>query len=334
MTENRNKLEQKDSYRPQPDSFFPANAEEQKQLDAWFDSLKDNGSVTPFENDAEKAALKQRVIEGVFDRIGDREQKNSAAPIRTLNWNWLKVAASVAIVSTLGLIGYNYWNKPKPVEYVAVSANNGRVMQVMLPDSTTIWLQAGSTLKYPKQFSDTTREVYLDEGLAYFKVTHNKEKPFIVHTPQLDTRVLGTSFVIKSYKQLDDVQVDLLTGRVRVSHNKETLGELTPNKRLTFHRASAKVDIEELNTAESARFVRGDIVLQRAGFEELFTTLQNIYGVKFKYDADRLKDCKFNLRFKTSLKVEQVLEIVNGIHPIKFNRNGKEITIETKGCNK
>ncbi|MNZ85857.1 hypothetical protein D3C78_1046630 [compost metagenome] len=75
-------------------------------------------------------------------------------------------------------------------------------------------------------------------------------------------------------------------------------------------------------------------MLQRAGFDELFTTLHNVYGVNIKYDTAQFKECKFNLRFNTRLKVEEVLEIVNGIHTIKYEIKGNEVTVSTKGCNK
>lgn len=336
MTENRNKVEQKDFNIPQSDHNLPGNADEQRHIDEWFDSIKMNESVKPFVNEADKEMLKQKMFNNVLNRIEATELPAEDVKVRKLGLTWLKVAASVVLVSGLGWLAYKYAGNPdtKPIDYVAVTATNGKVMQVILPDSTSIWLQAGTTLKYPKRFSDTSREVYLEDGLAYFEVTHNKSKPFIVHTPQIDTRVLGTSFVVRTYKQLEDVQVELLTGRVRVSHDKSVIGELTPNKRLTYHKASAKAEIEEFNTAASASFVSGDIVLQRAGFDELFTTLHNVYGVNVKYDAAQFKECKFNLRFNTRLKVEEVLEIVNGIHTIRYEINGNEVTVSTKGCNK
>ncbi|SMO56406.1 FecR family protein [Solitalea koreensis] len=331
MNENRNKLEHKDSHKPQS-GFLPGNTDAQKQLDDWFDSLHTNDSQTPFGGNEDKDAIKQRIFNNVLERI--EESEKDTKPVRTIRLGWLKVAASVLLISAISLISYQYWyGKKEVIEYVTVTASNGRVMQVTLSDSTNVWLQAGSTLKYPKSFSDTSREVYLDEGLAFFKVTHNKKKPFIVHTQDINTRVLGTSFVIKSYNQLEDVQVDLLTGKVRVSHNSEIIGELTPNKRLIYHKASAKAEIEELNTEASANFVRGDVVLQRAGFDELFTTLHNIYGYDFKYDAIVVKNCKFNIRFNTRLKLEEVLEIINGIHPLKYEIKNKEVMIKMKGCN-
>ncbi|AFD08427.1 FecR family protein [Solitalea canadensis] len=336
MTENRNKVVQKDINQSKSNLNLPANAEEQQRLDEWFDSLNTNESTKPFVNEADKEMLKQHIFDNVLTRINEREQENSSTNVRKISWPWLRIAASVALISVIGWAAYKYVAKPdvKAIEYVAVTATNGKVMQVILPDSTSIWLQAGTTLKYPKRFSDTSREVYLEDGLAYFEVTHNESKPFIVHTPQIDTRVLGTSFVVKTYKQLEDVQVELLTGRVRVSHDKNVIGELTPNKRLTYHKASAKAEIEEFNTAASAGFVNGDIVMQRAGFDELFTTLHNVYGVNVKYDTAQFKACKFNLRFNTRLKVEEVLEIVNGIHTIKYEIKGNEVTVSTKGCNK
>ncbi|MCO4292842.1 FecR family protein [Solitalea sp. MAHUQ-68] len=334
MTENPNKLQQKDPIKKPSGKFYPSTVEEQKQLDEWFESLPGNDSGAPFEDENEKKVIRQHVLNSVFSRIAENDQEAEGTPVRTLKWTWLKVAASVAAVTTIGWMGYSYWAKPHPIEYLTVTAQGGKVMQVTLPDNTTIWMQSGSTLKYPKQFSDTTREIYLEEGLAYFKVTHNAEKPFIVHTPKLDTRVLGTSFVIKAYQQMEDVEVELITGKVRVSHDQQILGELAPNMRLTYHKASAKAEIEELNTETSASFVNGVIVLQRAGFDELFATLQSLYSVHFNYDKALLKDCRFNLRFNTNLKVEQVLEIVNGIHPIKYDVKGKEITIKTESCDR
>src|SRR5207248_3097180 len=96
---------------------------------------------------------------------------------------------------------------------------------IVLPDSSTVVLHAGSRLLFPEAFSVNTREVTL-VGEAYFDIVHREAQPFIIHTGQLKTTVLGTAFNIRAYDSSQEVMVSVTKGRVRVESGNQVLAEL------------------------------------------------------------------------------------------------------------
>lgn len=145
------------------------------------------------------------------------------------------VAASVLIVLSVikWLPGKSEQTKStEPLQQLATQ--NGSRSQLVLPDGTKVWLNAGSKLDYPKQFQGKMREVNL-QGEAYFDVTHNQAQPFLVHTKAFTVKVLGTSFNVRAYADEDSAATSLIKGSVEIqlanNANKKVL--LRPSEKLT-----------------------------------------------------------------------------------------------------
>ncbi|MFM7486056.1 MAG: FecR family protein [Cytophagales bacterium] len=128
---------------------------------------------------------------------------------------------AAAAVLILGLTGIAYWQlKTTPVatEKIAVSTQARESKQLMLPDGTRVWMNENSSISYPADFNaDSVRVVQLS-GEAFFEVTHNPARPFIVAGAGYNTRVLGTSFNVRLTEHESSVMV--VTGKVRFSYGK------------------------------------------------------------------------------------------------------------------
>src|ERR1700722_5620570 len=113
-----------------------------------------------------------------------------------------------------------------------ISTHNGSKTNVVLPDGTTVKLNAGSKLTYDKNYGNTTREVNLT-GEAFFEVVKNKEKPFIIHTKKIDIKVLGTIFNVKSYPD-EKTETSLVRGSIEVTFKDKSSEKiiLKPNEKL------------------------------------------------------------------------------------------------------
>ncbi len=98
-------------------------------------------------------------------------------------------------------------------EYATIEVELGRKKQITLPDKSVIILDAGSKIKYPKNFNGNTREIYLT-GEGYFKITHNSQKPFIVHANNARIKVLGTKFNVSAWPKFKQVKVTVVEGKV------------------------------------------------------------------------------------------------------------------------
>jgi ferric-dicitrate binding protein FerR (iron transport regulator) len=99
-----------------------------------------------------------------------------------------------------------------------ISTKYGSKTSVTLPDGTKVWINSGSKLTYDNDFGTTAREVNLT-GEAFFDVTHNAEKPFIIHTSKMSIRVLGTAFNVRCYDDEEKIETSLIRGRIEVTLN-------------------------------------------------------------------------------------------------------------------
>jgi transmembrane sensor len=162
---------------------------------------------------------------------------------------WIAAACIAACLLLGGLLIHR--NTPKTLAPLArnihseeVLAKAGTRTKLVLPDSTEVWLNSNSRLKYSAAFDQTDREVVL-EGEAYFEVAKDARLPFVVHASSIDIRVLGTSFAVKSYPQDETIEATLLKGSIEISRKDNPAGAqiiLKPNEKLVFQKSLAIVD--------------------------------------------------------------------------------------------
>jgi hypothetical protein len=128
-------------------------------------------------------------------------------------------------------------NESKVNETITIRAENGTRTSAMLPDGTKIWLNSGSSVLYNKRYNTKIREVFL-VGEAYFDVVGNPSKPFIVHANDIDIKVLGTVFNVKSYDTDSSIETTLLKGSVEITNhfNKANKVLLKPNEKIVIQK--------------------------------------------------------------------------------------------------
>lgn len=141
----------------------------------------------------------------------------SIASIKAKKQTVLKYLAIAACLAGCVLFGIEYFvnSGSDNLNGNTVNTSPGSKSKILLPDGTSVWLNADSKLTYNDDFNDTKREVYL-VGEAYFDVAKNKEKPFIIHTPVIDLKVLGTAFNVRSYDNDKETETVLVHGSVEV----------------------------------------------------------------------------------------------------------------------
>lgn len=194
---------------------------EKKVIDEWFDE-KLNAEQPDFLADPAKAnMLHQEMISHINEaRVINPIASNLYPPAYRKTAGWLKVAASLLIISGLSYYGINMLYKEKPavpVTYQAYNTPNGKVKKIMLQDGTEIWMNAATQIRVASDFATSKlRAIYLDKGEAFFHVKRDTLRPFSITTKNFVTTVLGTSFNIKSYPELNTYQVAVASGKVKV----------------------------------------------------------------------------------------------------------------------
>jgi ferric-dicitrate binding protein FerR (iron transport regulator) len=199
---------------------------------------------------------------------------------------------------------------------------------VVLPDSSVAWLNAASRMRVQSSFEGRHREIYLDEGEAFFEVQKNPAKPFVVHTAGLDVRVLGTSFNVRAYRAAPEIKVTVSTGRVSVNQQRQLLAVLTPNQQLKYDRLTKTWIQREVNAGQERAWQDGDSYLEQASFEELALIFRNTYGLNLKAGSPAIAQYQFTLRMHRNVPAEQMLKLINSIHNTHYKKEGSDIILE------
>ncbi len=187
--------------------------------------------------------------------------------------------------------------------------------RIVLPDSTRVWLNSGSSIRYRIPFVHGKREVSVS-GEAYFEVTHDQSNPFSVQTGRSKVEVLGTSFNIKAYDEEPDVEVVLIEGKLRFMADVEAEDVvLSPGERAVFEKDKGiKVSREPVEKYAAWRF--GKLVFDETPMEDVSRDLERWFGVKVILTDSRLSSYRFTTTFENQ-SLQQVLELLELSSPIK-----------------
>lgn len=318
--------------------------EERALLDQWYLSL-DSEVKLPANEEEQKRLLAQN-----WQKLSARTTQHT--PVRQ---HWLRTywAAAAAVVVLLGVGWYfvdlNTIGPAQHDQFVEAKAssiehtNTSTVPErYVLSDQSVVTLQPGSTIQYPAVFAAKKREVRLI-GEAFFDIRKNPNKPFLVYSHDLITKVLGTSFRIKAYPTDRNVTVAVRTGRVSVYSPKlvsksksdpETIGVvLTPNQQVTYldqeqRLVKSLVDKPVILTPEPDRM---SFTFQNAPVSQIMSAIEQAYGIDVVYDEEVMANCFIT----TSLDQETMydkLTIVCKLLGATYKVIDAQVVISGPGC--
>ncbi|KAB5491441.1 FecR family protein [Flagellimonas hadalis] len=218
---------------------------------------------------------KQQLYSGVSAQI---KKSNMLLAQKRKRRTMLRIAASISILIALGITSLLLLPQ-KQVELITVVSNLGEKKEVTLPDSSLVTLNAGSSFTYPESFNGNTREVQLN-GEAFFKVTHDPQKPFLVTASKLSTRVLGTSFNIKAYDDGPEIKISLATGSIQISKADRIMATLKPDEQLRYNKTTSDCVIETHSTNNDISWLDNIIKLNDHSLEETVRIVERWFNVK------------------------------------------------------
>ncbi|PYF75202.1 FecR family protein [Pedobacter nutrimenti] len=243
---------------------------------------------------------------------------------------WSYAAVWAFVVLAAGTYGILQFKKTPVQEQLAVrEVNNplGQRSRVVLPDSSEVFLGAGSKLRFPERFAAKTREISL-EGEAFFQVTKNPDKPFIIHTGTVQTRVLGTSFHIEAFKDFP-LTVSVATGKVRVDdyagHVLKSLAVLLPGQKVSY--AFNKAMQSEVNIDEVKDWKDGRLVFHRSSLKEITTTLERWYNVKIDYRSSSKSKEEISVVLQGKEPLSKIMKILAATGHFKYQINSNHVRI-------
>ena len=254
-------------------------------------------------------------------------------PIRKKLRPYMRVAAvtigSLLVLGFLWKLSERENQKSTADSPVVVETKVGQVKRVVLPDSSVLWLNHRSKLTISKHFnSQSIRQVNLLAGEVHFKVKSNPQKPFVVSSSHMKTQVLGTSFTIKSYKELPYERVVVASGRVQVSSlDGQSSQTLRPGEQLEINKETGKVSLDRVELSSSSSWMKGTTYLDQVSFDELAFELKNKYMLELVADNASVREQNYTLTIDQSLTVDELLEVICLIHNNQMRKEGGRVII-------
>ena len=215
------------------------------------------------------------------------------------------------------------------VKMIERSNPAGRNSTITLPDGTKIRLNAASTLIFPQEFSRETRQISLT-GEAFFQVTEDASRPFIINTGRFSTTVLGTSFNISAYPSSPEIKVAVVEGKVFVE-NKEGAGgknslTITPEEMAVFNKASGELSVHTFSYLEEIAWKDNIIHFENADMDEITDKLAKWYGVTFVLNK-RINSNRDYTATYDNKSLEEILKGLSFAFNFKFTIDDKVVTI-------
>lgn len=215
--------------------------------------------------------------------------------------------------------------------YFICSAPVGEMCEIVLSDSTVVWLNSGSKLLYTSQFNKS-REVIL-EGEGYFEVTKKNGNNFTVHTNSYEVVVKGTKFNISSYEEDSVTTTTLLEGKVEIyKKGNEDKYVLVPGESIAYNLRENAFSKEKVDTSEYVSWHNKNFKYLDISLENLIVRLNRQYGVDIQLDesVQNLKKNEFYINLKNKETIDEILYALEKVLPITVKKDGKCILIRRK----
>jgi len=301
-----------------------ASAGEREELLQWYRGKPDAELLWPYENRHEEEEAKIRMLRNLQQQTGMQASVKPVIPLL-----YYKVAAATVLVIGCLFIFYRLKvNSAGDLAFVSTRAGEHRIIK--LTDGSTIWLGAKSSIHYPLVFKEATREITF-EGEAFFEIAKDKKHPFVVHTGNTSTRVLGTSFNITALKNKSGIIVALITGKVAFTDGKTEM-QLLPGHQIVYNKLNSKAQLEDIpNMADVVNRHKGDYEYKNVSVATIAEDVSLNFNTNIQV-APSAKNCLFYGRLKPGESPESFLKKLAIVVNATVAKNGNVYLIKGGGC--
>lgn len=233
-------------------------------------------------------------------------------------------AASLILLIACGWWTYSYYsNLPLKISTLA------EVRTIDLPDRSKVTLNRYTTLTCPRRFNGKRREVNLS-GEAYFEVSKDAAHPFIVHTSDMDVRVLGTHFNVNAYPDGQNIRTTLLEGKVEVKIPHSSLSAiLLPGQRATLQLRKKELQKETLSDLSSAiTWMDNLLIFRQTPLSEIAERLSQLYRKEIVISDEGLRNYRISAQFSTESSLEEILALLTDLGKFRYNIDNNRIIIQ------
>ena len=297
------------------------NPEEQGQLDQWLKASADHRFTAQtiekawelgegeepelnIDLDADFALLEERIL-------ADEEAEKTEAIVRPIGRKtpYWQIAAAIAALLVFAFLTRNYLTSSEQWNTLATVANAS--LEQQLADGSRVWLNENSQLEYPSEFAGGERRIRLN-GEAFFEVTKDASKPFIIETGSGEVKVLGTSFSVRDHAKETTLEVAVVTGKVQLKgKTSEKVIVMTAGQSGLLDKQK-KVLTKQLQSNNAAAWHTRELAFNEIPMREAIQDLEAFYDIQIKVENEALLNCPFTSTFKNQT-IEAVMETLDTI---------------------
>lgn len=239
----------------------------------------------------------------------------------------VRYAATLILISLLSANLYFLTRSDETsaqLAYNTIQVPKGQRASVTLSDGTRVWLNAETELVYPAQFDPKQRQVNL-RGEAYFEVSSSKNRPFIVHLPSLDVKVLGTKFNAKAY-QGEDHCITLAQGAVEVStKNGSQTEKMLPKDQVYFRKNGQMEHFQQTNAYHATDWITGSLRIDNQPLVEFLPDMERHYDVNIHLQDAAIRSLRFTCHFKNGVDIKEALDLLKATKQIDYIIDRKDV---------
>jgi len=319
--------------------------DESMSIQLWIDESDDNRKVFDniktiwIETGKLNPAPVDVNVDAAWEKLASKIESNERKNITISNnkkqtgffLNTLLKVAAVLIPAIIIL--YFYFSSNKEVKQLAVVTTENTI-QKKLPDGSNVRINTNSKITYPETFAKNGREVSLD-GEAFFDVAPNKEKPFIIHANNSNIKVVGTSFNVNAYKENEDVEVAVSTGKVLLYGINKSTGDtgmvvLEPGDKGFFNAKTGKARKVALTNENDMFWMNSTLVFNKTKLSDVAKILNKDYKVSIILKNKDIDSLRLSATFKDQ-SIESVLDVISTTFNLKVTKNKSTFEIDAEG---
>lgn len=330
------------------ETWIKADPKREEQIEQLYEIWKESGKL-PYELNTDEAwnrlalsmdqmaadtqTIRSKVSGNLYRSSSSKRFRRAGIAARRV----ALIAATVLIVVTAGLLNLHYQSTQEAgiteIQHRVIMTKDGERASYLLIDGSRVVLHAGSRLEIPENYNSEKRELFL-EGEAYFETVHNPDKPFIVHSQDTYTQVVGTRFLVQAWAGIDQkVEVIVSEGKVlfgnrptgdSTSAAKEVL--LSQNQRGVISNQADPVISEVADLDWYLGWTEGRLVFENRPLSEVFPRLERWYNIEIRFTDEWLADQKITAEIDYTLSMSNVLEGMAMTLGLEMERDGRTIT--------
>ncbi|WP_163401437.1 FecR family protein [Flavobacterium fluviatile] len=312
-----------------------ATQKEKKAIENWNSEAGNTTYKAPVEEIEKGCETVWQRLSAEFGFDLNLEEPKIARKSRVIQLqNYARYAAAIVVIAVgIGFYFYNNQKVKSAVHPVHIAmdyfeSGAGEKKQMTLPDGSVVYLNNDTRIGIATaNFNKEKREIWLEEGEAFFEVAKNPEKPFIIHSIGLKTTVLGTSFNIKAYKELDESSVSVRDGKVQVMHQSNLLGVFTKNQQITFNKTTGSTVKSEVSWEDAASWMENRLVMNGANAKEFRLRMKQHFSVIVEIKNNKLDGKLLSCSYPSDVSLKEVMEGISLLYNIKYDlsQSGKLI---------